>query len=82
MKLQLIPEWKRAHRMASIVACAVLAVMSMAQADVLPLIGPLVPAEKWPWVSGSFAAVIGLLRLLKQYGLLAVVPTSSQGNGS
>lgn len=62
----LVPDWRRAHRMASMLAATALALLSMAQADVLPLVQPMVPAEKWPWVSGGFALAIGVLRLLKQ----------------
>ena len=62
----LVPDWRRAHRMASVLAAAALALLSMAQADVLPLVQPLVPADKWPWVSGGFALAIGLLRIIKQ----------------
>lgn len=67
LRLRLIPEWRDCWRMASWVAAMLLMVLSMVQADVLPLVQPLVAPEKWPWVSGGLAAAIGVLRLVQQH---------------
>jgi hypothetical protein len=64
--LRLIPEWRDCWRMSSWVAAMLLMFLSMVQADVLPLLQPLVPPEKWPWVSGGLAFAIGVLRLVQQ----------------
>jgi hypothetical protein len=65
-RLRLVPNWKQAWRFASVLCAALLLLASMVQADVLPLIRPQVPAELWPWVSGGFALLIAVLRVVKQ----------------
>lgn len=66
MKLRLIAEWRDCWRMASWVLSVLLLLLSMVQADVMPLIQPLVAPEQWPWVSGGMALAIGVLRLVQQ----------------
>ena len=65
----LIPDWRLAWRFVSVQAALLLAFLSMAQSDVLPLLSPLFPVQVWPWVSGGFALVIVLLRLWVQPAL-------------
>lgn len=70
MKLpNLIPDWKRAWRFASVQAAVLLALLSGLQAEVLPLVQPLFPAPVWPWVSGALALAVVVLRLVAQPGL-------------
>lgn len=70
MKLpRLIPEWRLAWRFTSVQAALVLAFLSMVQAEVLPIVQPIVPAKHWPLVSGGLALAIVVLRLLAQKGL-------------
>lgn len=66
LNLRLIPEWRDCWRMASWVTALLLMLLSMVQADVLPLVQPLVAPEQWPWVSGGLAFAIGVLRLVQQ----------------
>jgi hypothetical protein len=67
--MTLIPDWRLAWRFLSVQASLLLAVLSGIQADVLPLVGPLFPADKWPWVSGGIALAIVVLRVAAQPGL-------------
>jgi hypothetical protein len=69
MNLKLIPDWRLAWRFLSVQAAALLAVLSGIQGEVLPLVQPLFPADKWPWVSGTLAIAIVLLRVMAQDGL-------------
>jgi hypothetical protein len=69
MNLKLIPDWRLAWRFLSVQAAALLAVLSGIQGEVLPLVQPLFPADKWPWVSGALAIAIVLLRVMAQDGL-------------
>jgi hypothetical protein len=64
--MKLIPNASKALRMQSVQAAGVLAVLSAAQADLIPFVQPLVPAEYWPLVSGGFALLIGVVRLIAQ----------------
>ena len=66
---KLIPDWRLAWRFASVQAAVLLALLSGLQAEVLPLISPLFAVEVWPWVSGSLALAVVLLRLVSQDGL-------------
>jgi len=67
--MKLIPDWKLAWKFMSVQAGLLLTALSMIQADVLPLVSPLFAAEKWPWVSGSLAIAIVVLRLIAQESL-------------
>lgn len=64
--MKLIENAGQAPRMLTIQATTALAVLSAAQADWLPFVQPLVPAEYWPMVSGGFALLIGVVRLIAQ----------------
>lgn len=66
LNLRLIPEWRDCWRMSSWLTAVLLALLSMVQADVLPLVQPLVAPERWPWVSGGLALAIVVLRLVQQ----------------
>lgn len=68
--MKLIPEWHRAWRLFSVMAAMLLALLSSLQAGVLPMLQPLVPPEKWPWVSLGFAVAITVLRVVAQPGAL------------
>lgn len=68
---QLIPGARRAWRLTSVWAAALLMLLSLLQADVLPLVQPLLPAEVWPWVSAGMALAIVVLRVIAQPGALA-----------
>ena len=62
----LIPEWRLAHKMLSVRLAALLAVLSVVQAQVLPIWQFVVPAQYWPWVSAGFATAIVVGRLVQQ----------------
>jgi O-antigen/teichoic acid export membrane protein len=76
--MKLIPEWKAAWRFFSVMASTLLFALSLVQANVLPLFQPLVPADKWPWVSGGFALLIVLLRVVHQ-GLQEAPANAAEG---
>lgn len=63
---KLIPEWREAWRFTSVQAAAVLTLLSMLQAEVLPLIQFAVPPHLWPYVTASFGVAIVMLRLQLQ----------------
>lgn len=65
-----IPQWRRAWRLSSVWMAALLAVLSMLQTDVLPLLQGLLPPAWWPYVTLGFALAIGLLRIVAQPGAL------------
>lgn len=54
-----------------------LAFLSAVQADVLPLVQPLVPPTYWPWVSGGLAVAIAVAKCIKQR--LPEPPAADQG---
>lgn len=64
--MKLITDWRRAWRFASVQAAVLLALLSVLQAEVLPLFEFAVPPERWPWVTAGFGTAIVLLRLLAQ----------------
>lgn len=67
--MKLIPDWKLAWRFLSVQASVLLALLSGIQAEVLPLVSPLFPAEQWPYISGGIALAIVLARLISQDSL-------------
>lgn len=66
---RLIPNWRQSWRFHSIRAAAVLAALSLAQADLLPQVQPIVPAKYWPYVTFGFAAAIWVFRIVAQHQL-------------
>lgn len=66
---KLIPYARLAWRFGSVQAAVLLALLSGLQAEVLPLVTPLFPAQVWPWVSGGLALAVVVLRLVAQPGL-------------
>lgn len=64
--IKLIPNWRVAYRFASVVVSAALVVLSTIQAEALPLLQPIVPADKWPWVSGLLGLAVIFARLVDQ----------------
>lgn len=69
MQIKLIPDWKLAWKFLSVQASVLLALLSGIQAEVLPLVSPLFPADKWPYISGGIALSIVVFRLISQDGL-------------
>ena len=74
--MRLIPDAASAWRFDSVRAALLLALLSAVQAEVLPNVQPLIPAEHWPWVSGGLSMLIILLRLRAQPELHA--PAAAQ----
>lgn len=64
--MKLVADWRQAWRFASVWAATALALVSVLQAEVLPLFQFAIPADRWPWVSAGFGAAIVLLRLVAQ----------------
>jgi hypothetical protein len=64
--VKLVNDWRQAWRFFSIWAAGALAVVSVLQAQVLPLIEFAVPPEAWPWVTACFGVLIVVLRLIAQ----------------
>lgn len=75
----LIPEWRQAWRFLSVQVSVLLALLSAVQAEVLPIIQPLVPPEKWPYVSAGLALVIIVLRVCAQPALQARAGAAPSG---
>jgi hypothetical protein len=67
---RLIPDWRMAWRFASVRAAALLTLLSIVQAEVLPLIQFSIPATAWPYVTAGFGIAILVVRLIAQPGLL------------
>lgn len=66
----LIDGWQRGYRLKTIRACALLATLSLIEAQLLPLLQIDFPSRVWPYVSLGFAAWIAYVRLLAQPGAL------------
>lgn len=66
---RLIPHWRRAWRFMSVQAAALLALLSMLQADVLPYLQPVIDPRHWPYVTAGLSLAIVLLRLIAQPGV-------------
>lgn len=69
MRPRLIPEWRRAHRLASVRAAALLLLLGLLEtlrAEFLPAIQPLVPEAWWPAVAAGFGFLIAVLRVVQQ----------------
>lgn len=64
--MRLIDNWRHGWRMNSVQAAALLAVLSMLQAEVLPHLQAALPVEWWPYISAGFALVIVVVRLRAQ----------------
>lgn len=62
----LVDDWRQAWRFASVLASLALALLSLVQANLLPLLAPLFPPDVWPWVTFGFGVLIMLVRVLKQ----------------
>lgn len=72
-RLQLIPGWRRAWRLSSVRAAAVLVLLPIAEAlqqQLLPLFQFAIPPAAWPWVSAVCGTAVIVLRLLAQPGAL------------
>lgn len=67
--MKLIPEWRQHWRFNSVRLAAVLVLLSAAQADLLPLVQPIIPAKYWPYVTFGLGAAIWVFRILQQQGL-------------
>jgi hypothetical protein len=64
-----IPDWKKGWRFTSVQAAAALFFFSALQADVLPLLRPVIPERYMPLVAGAVALLIIVFRLWSQPGL-------------
>jgi hypothetical protein len=64
--MKLIPDWRQALRFNSVQVALLLALLSSIQADVLPLLRPIVSERWWPIVTAGLALAIVLLRLRAQ----------------
>lgn len=69
MRSQLISDWPLAWRFSSVRAAVLLAALSAIQAELLPLVQPLIPPAQWPLVSGALALAIIILRVRAQPAL-------------
>lgn len=66
----LIDGWQRCLRLNTVQACIALAVLSLLDAQLLPLLTVDFPSRAWPYVSLGFAVGIAVLRLRAQPGAL------------
>lgn len=66
MRYYKAPNQRALWRASSVIASALLAVLSMLQSEVLPIAQAVVPAEYWPYVLMAFAVAIPALRMVKQ----------------
>ncbi len=64
--MRLIDNWRQFWRFASVQAAALLGVLSLIQANVLPFVQPLVSPEVWPWVVLGFSCAITIVRVIAQ----------------
>lgn len=67
--MKLIPDARLFWRFNTVQAAALLALLSAVQAELLPLVQPLVPAHWWPYVSAGVALLIIVLRIRAQPAL-------------
>lgn len=64
--MKLIPEWRQAHKLDTVQLAALLTLLSVLQAEVLPLLQFAIPPQYWPWVTAGFGVAIALLRMRVQ----------------
>jgi hypothetical protein len=69
--MKLIPDARLAWRFDTVQAALLLGLLSAMQADLLPILKPLIPPDVWPLVSAFFALAIILLRVRAQPALEA-----------
>ena len=77
MSLHLIAGWRRAWRLTSVQAAALLSVMSVLMAlrdELLPLFQFAIPDKYWPWITGVWGAAIVVMRLIAQPDVLGPLP--------
>ncbi|MBN9477395.1 MAG: hypothetical protein ABS43_03695 [Bordetella sp. SCN 67-23] len=68
--MKLIDNWHRCWRLTSVQAAVVLALLSLIQAEVLPLFQFAISPRVWPWLTGCLGLVIVILRVIAQPGAL------------
>lgn len=78
----LIPDWKKCWRFASVQAASLLAVLSLLQLQALPLIEPLVPPARWPYVTAGFGLLIVALRIISQPSVSGLAQQSDMSDNS
>lgn len=66
MTITLIPNWRQARRMLSVQIATALSLLSVAQAEILPLVGFAIPPKYFPWVTAVLGVSIVVFRLVKQ----------------
>ena len=84
MRLHLIAGWRRAWRLTSVQAAALLTLVSVLVAlrnELLPLFQFAIPEEWWPWVTGIWGGLIVVLRVIAQPGVLAPMPGEDESYG-
>lgn len=64
--MKLIPEWREAHKLDTVRLATLLAILSLLQAEVLPLLQSEFSPRTYAWVSVAISVAIGLLRLRPQ----------------
>eukprot|EP00952_Eustigmatos_sp_NYUAD-ZCMA_P000505 1929-Eustigmatos_ZCMA.PRE.1 len=60
--MKLIPEWRQAHKLDTVRLAALLFILSLLQAEVLPLLQAEMSPRTYAWVGALFGMAIGLLR--------------------
>ncbi len=68
-RFALIPEWRSAWRMDTMRVSLLLAVLSLVQAELLPLLQADLPSRAWAYVTFGLALAVMLLRLRLQPAL-------------
>ena len=77
MSLHLIAGWRRAWRLTSVQAAALLTLMSVLMVlrdELLPLFQFAIPDKYWPWITGVWGAAIVVMRLIAQPDVLGPLP--------
>lgn len=81
INLKLIQGWQRAWRLTSVQAAALLTVIStlmILRNELLPMFAFAIPAKYYPWITGIWGAIIIVLRIIAQPGVLGAVPEQTQ----
>ena len=73
----LIDGWRHCWRLDTVRAAALLAVLSLVQAELLPLLRADFPSRVWAYITFGLALVILLVRLRAQPGVLVAPPQAA-----
>lgn len=66
MRLQLISNWKDSWKMSSVQATALLALLNVVNAEILPLLHFTIPPSWMNWINALLGIAIIVLRLILQ----------------